>query len=79
MTTSKRGCPVCGNDEVEFLHNQQFVLPEGRRLTEGYDVVCCERCGFAFADTTVTQAQYDEYYATLSRYESNEVFRRRRY
>jgi len=73
MTTSKRGCPVCGNDEVEFLHNQQFVLPEGRRLTEGYDVVCCERCGFAFADTTVTQAQYDEYYATLSRYESNEV------
>jgi SAM-dependent methyltransferase len=73
MTTSRRGCPVCGNDAVEFLHNQQFVLPEGRRLTEGYDVVCCRRCGFAFADTVVTQAQYDEYYATLSRYESNEV------
>ena len=73
MTTSRRGCPVCGNEAVEFLHNQQFVLPEGRRLTEGYDVVCCKQCGLAFADTTVTQAQYDEYYATLSRYESNEV------
>ena len=64
---------MCGHDTVEFLHNQQFVLPEGRRLTEGYDVVCCQKCGFAFADTVVTQAQYDEYYATLSRYESNEV------
>jgi 2-polyprenyl-3-methyl-5-hydroxy-6-metoxy-1,4-benzoquinol methylase len=73
VTTSRRGCPVCGNDWVGFLHNQQFVLPEGRRLTDGYDVVCCEHCGFAFADTTVSQAQYDEYYATLSHYESNEV------
>lgn len=73
MAISRRGCPVCGNDGVEFLHNQQFVLPEGRRLTEGYDVVCCARCGFGFADTTVTQAEYDDYYATLSRYESNEV------
>jgi SAM-dependent methyltransferase len=73
MPTSQRGCPVCRNDTAEFLHHQEFVLLEGTPLTESYDVVCCSRCGFAFADTPITQAQYDDYYARLSHYESNEV------
>ncbi len=72
-TSSQRGCPVCGEHEGEVLHEQRFVLPEGHPLTGGYAVVCCARCGFAYADTTVSQAEYDRYYATLSHYESAET------
>jgi SAM-dependent methyltransferase len=51
------------------LHRQPFVLPAGHPLGMGYDVVCCATCGFVYADTRVTQAEYDAYYTRLSKYE----------
>ena len=53
----------------EVLHRQPFVLPDGHPLGAGYDVVCCDACGFVYADTAVPQAEYDAYYARLSKYE----------
>lgn len=32
------------------------------KLPESYDVVCCEKCGFIYADTNATKEQYDLYY-----------------
>ena len=64
-----RPCPLCLGPRAEVLHRQPFVLPEGHPLGVGYDVVCCEACGFVYADTRVTQAAYDAYYARLSKYE----------
>jgi SAM-dependent methyltransferase len=64
-----RPCPLCLGTRAETLHLQPFVLPEGHPLGGGYDVVCCEQCGFVYADTRVTQAEYDAYYARLSKYE----------
>ena len=46
----------------------RFALPDAHPLTDKYDVVCCERCGFVYADTRSTQADYDSYYADLSKY-----------
>jgi hypothetical protein len=46
----------------------RFALPDAHPLTDRYDVVCCERCGFVYADTRSTQADYDSYYADLSKY-----------
>jgi SAM-dependent methyltransferase len=66
---SLRGCPVCDNATAEVLHTQRFVLPQGHPLADGYDVVSCARCGFSYADTAVTQADYDRYYARFSKYE----------
>ncbi len=43
---------------------------DGHLLAEGYDVVCCARCGFLYADTAAKQADYDRFYAELSMYES---------
>jgi 2-polyprenyl-3-methyl-5-hydroxy-6-metoxy-1,4-benzoquinol methylase len=65
-----RPCPICDSTSVDVLHHQRFVLAEGHPLGAGYDVVCCEQCGFVYANTNVSQAEYDEYYASLSHYES---------
>lgn len=67
----KRPCPVCDGRAGARLHTQAFTLPEGHPLTDGYDVVACDACGMVFADTAVTQADYDAYYAKLSKYEDN--------
>lgn len=67
-TPTPRGCPVCDHPQTERLHSQRFVLPDEKNLAAGYDVVVCVRCGAAFADTPVSQRQYDELYARQSRY-----------
>ena len=71
--TSTRGCPVCSANDCEVLHTQHFVLPAGHPLAAGYAVVCCERCGFVYADTAVSQKDYDEFYARFSKYEDSQT------
>jgi len=68
-----RACPICENKKVDILHSQRFVLPEGHPLSEGYNVVCCQSCGFVYADTTVTQEAYDHFYAQYSKYEDKKT------
>jgi SAM-dependent methyltransferase len=68
-----RPCPICRNHSVEILHHQRFVLSEGHILPDAYDVVWCGRCGFAYADTSAPQADYDRYYAEFSKYEDNQT------
>jgi SAM-dependent methyltransferase len=65
-----RPCPICRGGQVAVLHHQRFILPEGHLLGEGYDVVCCDVCGFVYADTEAKQADYDRFYAESSGYES---------
>lgn len=67
--TSLRGCPICGGADCEVLHTQKFVLAEGHPLSDGYNVVTCDKCGFVYADTQVSQRDYDEFYARFSKYE----------
>jgi 2-polyprenyl-3-methyl-5-hydroxy-6-metoxy-1,4-benzoquinol methylase len=66
---AKRPCPVCNANEVDILHTQRFELPQGHPLAAGYEVVVCLACGFIYADTAVTQADYDKFYAEHSKYE----------
>lgn len=66
---ARRPCPICETKAVELLHSQRFELPDGHPLSAGYDVVVCSSCGFVYADTTVTQADYDRFYAEHSKYE----------
>lgn len=66
---AKRPCPICETNEVENLHTQTFELPVGHPLASGYDVVACSYCGFVYADTAITQADYDRFYAEHSKYE----------
>lgn len=70
---AKRGCPICTNTVVEVLHTQHFVLPEGHPLSKGYDVVCCNECGFVYADVSVSQSAYDFFYTKYSKYEDQKT------
>src|SRR5262245_57564257 len=65
---SSRGCPICRETRCEKLRRQQFALPNAHPMQTGYDLVHCTKCGFCYADTTVTQADYDDYYTRLSKY-----------
>ncbi len=68
MAETVRACPVCDGREAETLHSQRFVLSDDKKLASSYAVVACARCGAAFADTPVTQKEYDALYAERSRY-----------
>jgi SAM-dependent methyltransferase len=67
--TAKRPCPICQGQSCRPLRHQRFVLPEGHPLAAGYDVVSCLRCGFVYADSGVSQQDYDRFYADHSKYE----------
>jgi 2-polyprenyl-3-methyl-5-hydroxy-6-metoxy-1,4-benzoquinol methylase len=73
LKTFSRVCPVCDCAQGEVLHTQKFVLADNHPLRGGYDVVCCGRCGFCFADTPATQRDYDEFYANFSKYADNKT------
>ena len=67
-----RACPVCQNSMgAELLHTQEFVMPDNHLLPKKYDVIACGRCGFVYADTPAKQADYDKYYAEMSKYDMN--------
>ena len=66
-----RPCPVCDDTRAGVLRHQPFALPAGHLLPPAYDLVCCEACGFCYADTPAPQADYDRYYAEFSKYEDN--------
>jgi ubiquinone/menaquinone biosynthesis C-methylase UbiE len=51
----------------------RFALSVDHPLEGGYDVVCCQQCGFVFADTAVTQSVYDAFYARMSKYEDQQT------
>ena len=71
--TAVRKCPICEGSDSEILHTQKFVLPDGHPLSDGYNVVCCTRCGFVYADTTAAQEDYDRFYAQFSKYEDQQT------
>lgn len=73
MKTAFRSCPICGYDQVDILHKQNFILPDAHPLKDGYEVVCCGKCGFVYADTIISQEVYDRYYAQNSKYEDSKI------
>jgi SAM-dependent methyltransferase len=66
--TTARPCPVCGERQATLVHTRRFILPDGHPLDAPYAIVCCARCGMAFADTTLEQDAYDAYYAQGAKY-----------
>ena len=68
MIETVRACPICDGRQADVLHSQRFVLSDDKKLASSYAVVICARCGAAFADTPVTQQEYDQLYADRSRY-----------
>jgi len=68
-----RPCPICNQAEVYILHTQKFVMPDEQPLKYEYDVVYCTNCGFVYADTQLTQTDYDNLYKIYSKYEDKYI------
>jgi SAM-dependent methyltransferase len=67
-----RDCAVCGEQRRNILYRQQFSRMTDSSIIEGYDVVCCVNCGFAFADKLPIQEMLDKYYREMSKYDFTE-------
>jgi SAM-dependent methyltransferase len=50
------------------MHHQKFTLPDNHPLPSKFDIVECQRCGFVYADTHGSTADYDQYYSNYSKY-----------
>lgn len=64
----KRKCPVCGCNVAKRMCSISYVLPEGNPLPRQYDVVCCSKCGFSYANVGANQNVYNEYYENYNIY-----------
>lgn len=64
-----RKCPICSNNLGECLHTQKFANLEQSTITNCYEVVACQKCGFVYADTKSLQTDYDKYYEYMSKYQ----------
>jgi 2-polyprenyl-3-methyl-5-hydroxy-6-metoxy-1,4-benzoquinol methylase len=65
----QRDCAACGASEPVHVFTQRFAAIEGASIIDGYDVVTCAKCGFAYADGIPDQRAYDDYYERMSKYE----------
>lgn len=63
----KRSCAVCGSDRKELVYKQKFTIPSNNYFHSGYDVVVCEKCGFAFADNIPDQKTLEQYYREMTK------------
>lgn len=75
----KRNCEICNGSKNKKIYHQQFILPTQYYFHSGYDVVICEKCGFAFADNIPDQAFFETYYKEMSKktfYIKNKVFKK---
>ena len=71
--TSKRPCPICTSNEIDFLHEMNFKLPASSPLPTYYRIVCCKVCGMVYADSESCQSDYDTYYECFSKYEDTKI------
>ena len=66
-----RRCPICNNEYGEVYKTIKMNLPQDVRLPDEYDVVTCEKCGFAYADVDATQDTYNTYYSCNNMYSAD--------
>lgn len=68
MKNANRKCPICDNKYVKIMQNIEMVIDAKYSLPSNYDVVCCDNCGFVYADTEATSDDYDIYYSKYNTY-----------
>lgn len=57
-----RECPICNCLNGKKLGNLEYVLFDDNPLSNEYNVVACENCGFVLCDTQTSQNDYDNFY-----------------
>ena len=57
-----RPCPLCRSTSGHLIENLYFEVFDDSAITGDCSLVVCARCGFAFNDTSSSQADFDHYY-----------------
>lgn len=70
-----RACPICGSLTGSKLDDIRFTCEEYSVLPDKYNIVCCDHCGFTFADMEASQQLFDEYYKKQNIYAEAEDLR----
>lgn len=68
----KRVCPICDNNTGMILKKVRMHLPDGSPLPCEYDIVCCNVCGFTYANMMADQNVFNRYYDRFNMYSENE-------
>lgn len=68
MKKLHRQCPICNNIYGTILRTVRMQLPEHVILPNEYDVICCDNCGFTYADVDASQDDYNLYYEDSNMY-----------
>lgn len=68
MKRVNRLCPICNDEYAEMIQNIRMKIDDKYSLPSEYDIVSCEKCGFVYADTSATNADYDIYYSKYNTY-----------
>src|SRR5262249_55489870 len=64
-----RSCGACGATSNSVIHKQRFIVPHGYPLPASYSMVCCNTCGFVYADVPAVQEDYNRFYREWSKYD----------
>jgi SAM-dependent methyltransferase len=57
-----RPCPLCRSTAGHLIEKLHFVVFDGSAISGDCALVTCSVCGFAFHDTSSSQADFDRYY-----------------
>lgn len=57
-----RNCPLCGTETVTLVKHLSYALFDDSPLSNSYDLVSCNNCGFIFCDTESTVADFYDHY-----------------
>ena len=66
----KRKCPICEEKYGRNIYHISMKALDNIPITADYDVVCCDKCGFIFADIDDVQRSYNRYYSEFNIYSS---------
>lgn len=62
---NSRVCPVCNGKDNRLVRKIEMIVPTEELLQSCYSLVCCEKCGFIFANVNDTK-NYDEFYTSMT-------------
>lgn len=65
-----RNCPFCRHDGTLLYNNAMAAVGP---FDLSYEVMTCSRCRSVFSDKLAPRADYDQYYATMSKYDQAPV------
>jgi len=63
-------CPSCQSIDLALLHKHKFESIDNVGIFNSYDVSSCNQCGMIFANNIPSQAEFDGYYKSASKYET---------